>query len=185
VVVPVLPSAGPTPKKVSSLTNSGENENREISKGGGSPPPVFLGPHPHSSEKMETGSLDPETCYDSDYERLVRPIVDKDTRRVSGSDYTAWNQLVVKQDDELLRLFSRSLFPVNVGNFTQVLRGPLCSKFITPNRVNLIVKTCVQLKIPPEDFKQTVRGVRNELTPTGFPKLRSKLSNILHSWPTV
>jgi len=54
---------------------------------------------------------------------------------------------------------------------------------MTPNRVNLIVKTCVRLKIPSEDFKQTVRGVRSELTPTGHPKLRAKLSTILLPWP--
>jgi len=86
-----------------------------------------------------------------------------------------------KQESDLLLLFSRSLFPVSVGNFVQILRSHLKFKFMTPNRVNLIVKTCLQLKMLHEDFKKTIRGVRSELTLTGHPKLRAKLSSILLS----
>jgi len=157
------------------VTTSGKNENAEISKAVGPTIPVILGSSPQSSETMETDPLDPETCYDSDYERL--------NRSVDMDNVSVWSDMLDKQESELHRLFSRSSFPVSVGNFVQVLRSHLKFKFMTPNRVNLIVKTCVRLKIQPEDFKQTVRGVRSELTPTSHPKLRAKLSTILLSWP--
>jgi len=81
VVVSVTSSAGPTSKNVSSATTSGENENAEISKADGPPIPVTLGSSPQSSETMETDRLDPETCYDSDYERL-RYDLNKDTKAI-------------------------------------------------------------------------------------------------------
>jgi len=61
-------------------------------------------------------------------------------------------------------------FTFYMGNFAIVRRPHLKFKFMTPNRVKLIVKTCIQLKISPDVFKQTMIGVRRELIPTGFPK---------------
>jgi len=101
----------PTSKNVSYVTTSGKNENAEISKAVGPTIPVILGSSPQSTE---TDPLDPETCYDSDYERLNRSV-DMD----SASE---WSDMLDKQESELLRLFSRSSSPVPVGNFVQVLR---------------------------------------------------------------
>jgi len=108
---------------------------------------AFLAQH---QETMETEPLllDSENCYDSDFK--------------SDDNDLQWCKLLDKQDKDLLEIFNRSSYPVSIGNFVQILRPHWKFKFMTPSRVNLIVKTCLRLKILPEDFKKTIRGVRSE-----------------------
>jgi len=92
-----------------------------------------------------------------------------------------------KQDRDLLEIVNRSSssYPVSIGNFVQILHPHWKFIFMTPNRVNLLVKTCVKLKVPPESFKQTVSCVRSELTPLGFPNLRGKHSPFIADCPKL